>query len=186
MSRRAVALPGAVLLLSLLSAVAVSAQEHPFQIALVGPTMQLVDDDADIQGIRLNFLYGVNQNMTGLDLGLINHTRGTMTGVGFGLVNVADGGFSGWQSGAVNVAGGQFTGLQWSPWTVLSLANFVEAGEGAQIAIAFNRAQNLRGFQLALVNVAEDMYGVQVGLINIIRSKPDLWILPLFNWKLDE
>ena len=145
-----------------------------------------MDDDADVQGIRVNLLYGVNQNMTGLDLGLINHTRGHMTGAGFGLVNVADGGFTGWQSGAVNVAGGQFTGLQWSPWTVLSLANFVEAGEGAQIAIAFNRAQNLRGFQLALVNVAEDMYGVQVGLINIIRSKPDFWILPLFNWKLDE
>ena len=186
MLERAIALMGGAGLLILLAAAPAAAQENPFQIAFVGPTMQLVDDDADIQGVRINLIYGVNRNMTGLDLGLINHTRGHMTGVGFGLVNVADGGFSGWQSGAVNVANGHFTGLQWSPWTVLSLANFVEAGEGAQIAIAFNRAQNLRGFQLALVNVAEDMYGVQVGLINIIRSKPDLWILPLFNWKLDE
>jgi len=185
MPRRASALSGAASLLLFLLAAPVAAQENPFQIALIGPTMQLVDDAADIQGFRLNLIYGVNRNMTGLDLGLINHTRGHMTGVGFGLVNVADDGFSGWQSGAVNVAGGEFTGLQWSPWTVLSLANFVEAGEGAQIAVAFNRAQYLRGFQLSLVNVAEDMYGVQVGLINIIRSKPDLWILPLFNWKLD-
>jgi len=29
------------------------------------------------------------------------------------------------------------------------------------------------------------MYGVQVGLINIIRSKPDLWILPIVNWKFE-
>lgn len=186
MIERAIAQWGAATLLIILSAAPSTAQENPFQLALVGPTMQLVDDDADVQGVRVNLIYGVDRNMTGLDLGLINHTRGHMTGVGFGVVNVADGGFSGWQSGAVNVAGGQFTGVQWSPWTVLSLANFVEAGEGAQIAIAFNRAQNLRGFQLSLVNVAEDMYGVQVGLINIIRSKPDLWILPLFNWKLDD
>ena len=44
----------------------------------------------------------------------------------------------------------------------------------------------MHGFQLSLVNVAEDMYGVQVGLINIIRSKPSLWILPIVNWKFDE
>jgi hypothetical protein len=186
MMKHPIALAGAIPLLLLFLCIPAKSQENPFQLALVGPTMQIVDANADVQGARLNLIYGVNRNMTGLDLGLINHTRGHMTGVGFGLVNVADGGFSGWQSGAVNVAGGHFTGLQWSPWTVLSLANFAEAGEGAQIAIAFNRAQNLRGFQLSLVNVAEDMYGVQVGLINIIRSKPDLWILPLFNWKLDE
>jgi hypothetical protein len=147
--------------------------------------MQLVDDDEDVRGIRLNLIYGVNRNVSGLDLGLINHTNGEMTGVEFGLVNLVDGGFSGWQAGVVNVTQGQFTGLQWAPWTILSLANFAEAAEGAQIAAAFNRAEYMHGFQLALVNVAEDMYGVQVGLINIIRSKPDFWILPLVNWKFE-
>jgi hypothetical protein len=161
------------------------AQENPFQIAFVGPTMQLVDDDEDVRGIRLNLIYGVNQNVSGLDVGLINHTNGQMTGVEFGIVNVVDGGFSGWQSGVVNVTQGQFTGLQWAPFSILSLANFAEAAEGAQIAAAFNRADYMHGFQLALVNVTDDMYGVQVGLINIIRSKPDLWILPLVNWKFE-
>ena len=174
----------ALLILSLLPG-SVLAQENPFQIAFVGPTMQLVDDDEDVRGIRLNLIYGVNRNVTGLDLGLINHTNGEMTGVEFGIVNVVDGGFSGWQAGVVNVTKGQFTGLQWAPWTILSLANFAEAAEGAQIAAAFNRADYMHGFQLSLVNVAEDMYGVQVGLINIIRSKPDFWILPLVNWKFD-
>jgi len=161
------------------------AQENPFQLAFIGPTMQMVDDDADVRGIRLNLIYGVNRNVSGLDLGLINHTNGEMTGVEFGIVNVVDGGFSGWQSGVVNVTQGPFTGLQWSPWSLLSLANFAEAAEGAQIAAAFNRSETMRGFQLALVNVADDLYGLQIGLINIIRSKDDFPILPLVNWKFD-
>jgi hypothetical protein len=163
-----------------------AAQDNPFQIAFIGPTMQLVDDDADVRGIRLNLLYGVNRNMSGLDLGLINHTNGTMSGVGFGVINVTDDGFSGWQSGMVNVAKGEFTGLQWAPWSIVSLANFIDTGEGAQIAVAFNQAERLRGFQLSLVNVADDMHGVQVGLINIIRSKSDFPVLPIVNWKFDQ
>lgn len=162
------------------------AQENPFQIAFIGPTMQLVDDDQDVRGIRLNILYGVNRNVSGLDLGLINHTNGEMTGVQFGIVNVVDGGLSGWQSGVVNVTHGQFTGLQWSPWSLLSLANFAEAAEGAQVAAAFNQAESMRGFQLALVNIADDMYGLQVGLINVIRSKENFPILPIVNWKFDQ
>jgi hypothetical protein len=192
MFRKAAIVSGnALLALSLLTGNG-QAQENPFQIAFIGPTMQLVDDDEDVRGIRLNLIYGVNENVSGLDLGLINHTNGMMTGVEFGVVNVVDGGFTGWQSGLVNVTKGQFTGLQWapwnimwSPWTVVGLANFAEAAEGAQIAAAFNKADYMHGFQLSLVNVAEDMYGVQVGLINIIRSKPEFWILPIVNWKFD-
>ncbi len=171
MSRKVVINFGiALLALSLLPGLT-EAQENPFQIAFVGPTMQLI--------------YGVNRNVTGLDIGVINHTNGEMAGVEFGIVNLTDGPFTGWQAGIINVTQGQFTGLQWAPWTILSLANFAEAAEGAQIAAAFNRAEYMHGFQLSLVNVAEDMYGVQVGLINIIRSKPSLWILPIVNWKFD-
>jgi len=185
MSRKVVINFGiALLALSLLPGLT-EAQENPFQIAFVGPTMQLVDDDEDVKGIRLNLIYGVNRNVTGLDIGVINHTNGEMAGVEFGIVNLTDGPFTGWQAGIINVTQGQFTGLQWAPWTILSLANFAEAAEGAQIAAAFNRAEYMHGFQLSLVNVAEDMYGVQVGLINIIRSKPSLWILPIVNWKFD-
>lgn len=159
------------------------AQENPFQIAFIGPTMQLVDDDEDVRGIRLNILYGVNRNVSGLDLGLINHTNGEMTGVEFGIVNLVDDAFSGWQFGVVNVVQGSATGLQWSP---SALANFAEAAEGAQVAWVFNRSEYMRGFQLSLVNVADDMYGLQVGLINVIRSKENFPILPIVNWKFDQ
>jgi hypothetical protein len=185
MLRKATIVSGTALLALSLLPGSSQAQDNPFQIAFIGPTMQLVDDDEDVTGIRLNLIYGVNRNVSGLDIGLINRTTGEMTGVEFGIVNISDGGFSGWQSGVVNVTHGQFTGIQWAPWTILSLANFAEAAEGAQIAAAFNRAEYMHGFQLSLVNVAEDMYGVQVGLINIIRSKPNLWILPIVNWKFE-
>lgn len=171
----------AVLLLVLLPAPS-RAQDNPFQIAFIGPTMQLVDDDEDVRGIRLNLIYGVNQNVSGLDLGLINHTNGNMTGFELGLANVTDGDFSGWQAGLINVTQGQLTGIQFSGG---ALANFAEAAEGAQIAWVLNRSSYMRGFQLSLVNVAEDMYGVQVGLINVIRSKGDFPVLPLVNWKFD-
>jgi hypothetical protein len=183
MARKATLVSGIALLTLLALPAFGEAQDNPFQISFIGPTMQLVDDDEDVRGIRLNILYGVNENVSGVDLGLINHTNGLMTGVQFGLVNVTDGGMTGWQHGAVNVSQASFAGLQWSPY---ALANFAEAAEGAQIGWVFNQAEYMRGFQLSLVNVVDDMHGVQVGLINIIRSKPDFWILPLVNWKFDE
>ncbi len=185
MLRSPAALTGVALLALALLPTPSPAQENPFQVSLLGPTLQMVDDDQDIRGLRLNLLYGVNRNVSGVDLGLINHTNGTMAGVGFGVANVVDEDFAGWQAGLVNLAQGRFTGLQWSAWTGASLANVAGQGEGAQIAWAFNQAQSLRGFQLALVNVAEDLHGVQVGLINIIRSKKDFPVLPLVNWKFD-
>ena len=183
MFRKTAILSGAALLVLSLFPGFSQAQENPFQIAFIGPTMQLVDDDEDVRGIRLNLIYGVNRNVSGLDLGILNHTNGAMTGVGIGIANVADGGFYGWQLGAINVSQGSSIGLQWAP--PLALANLAETAEGAQISALFNRADYMHGLQFSLVNVAEDMYGVQVGLINIIRSKPDFWILPIVNWKFD-
>jgi hypothetical protein len=186
MFRTTAALAGPALLALVLLPPAATAQDSLFQLSLLGPTLQMVDDDQDIRGLRLNLLYGVNRNVSGVDFGLVNHTNGVMTGVGFGLANVVDEDFAGWQAGLLNVAPGRFTGLQWSAWTGASLVNTAGQGEGAQIAWGFNHAGSLRGFQLALVNVADDLYGVQVGIINIIRSKADCPVLPLVNWKFDE
>jgi hypothetical protein len=182
MSRKASAILGVLLFALPFLPIHAFAQENPFQIAFIGPTLQLVDDDEDVKGIRLNLPYGVNRNVTGLDLGFINHTKGEFSGVEFGIVNLTEGPFAGWQNGIINIAQDRFTGLQFDP---LTLANVVGTGEGAQIAWGFNKADYLYGFQLALVNIAEDMEGLQVGLINIIRSKPTLWILPLVNWKFE-
>jgi len=157
------------------------AQEKPFQLSLIGPTMQLVDDDADIKGLRINLLYGVNRNVTGLDLGLVNRTTGDFKGLQHGLIGATHGRFSGWQDNwAVNVAEGQFYGLQ------TGIVNIVGTGEGVQFGGVYNSAEYMSGLQFALVNFAEDLYGVQIGLINIIRSKGNFPILPFVNWKFDQ
>jgi hypothetical protein len=147
--------------------------------------MQLVDDDDDITGVRLNLLYGKNANVYGVDLGLVNHVSGEMKGWQLGVVNLVDERYEGWQAGIVNLAREDFKGLQFAAPSILPLANFARRGEGAQIAWAFNRSERFSGFQLSLVNVADDMHGLQVGLVNIIRSNRDHPVLPLVNWKFD-
>lgn len=157
------------------------AQEKPFQLSLIGPTLQLVDDDADIRGVRINLLYGVNRNVTGLDLGLVNRTTGDFKGLQHGFIGATHGKFSGWQDNwAVNFAEGQFYGLQ------TGVVNFVGTGEGVQLGGLYNNAEYMSGLQFSLINFAEDFYGVQLGLINIIRSKDNFPILPFVNWKFDQ
>ncbi len=155
------------------------AQEHPFQISFIGPTMQLVDDDADIRGLRINLIYGVNRNVKGLDLGLVNRATGSFKGLQAGFVSLTDEQFTGWQHSLVNVVDGEFLGFQ------DALVNVAATGEGVQLGF-YNSTQHLGGLQIALVNFAEDLYGLQIGLINIIRSKDRFPILPLVNWKYDE
>jgi len=43
-------------------------------------------------------------NVTGFDLGLVNHSTGIQKGVQWGGVNLTDGGVTGWQSGFVNIS----------------------------------------------------------------------------------
>src|ERR1051326_2072036 len=47
------------------------AQSKPINIALVNP-IQIFPEDNAIQGIRINFIYGKNVSMAGLDWGLAN------------------------------------------------------------------------------------------------------------------
>ena len=56
---------------------------------------------------------------------------------------------------------------------------------GFQWGLVNNTGGRMSGFQLSFVNIAEDYYGLQVGLINIIRSQSSLPILPIVNWKFD-
>ena len=52
----------------------------PINLSLFDP-VQIFDADTSIKGFRLNLIYGVNQDMTGLDIGLGNHAKGNMSGV---------------------------------------------------------------------------------------------------------
>ncbi len=80
-----------------------------------------------------------------------NVAAGSVWGVQLaGGLNVARGDFAGLQgSGGGNVTGGSVRGLQW--------------------AMGFNRASDVTGLQVALVNVGGDVTGAQLGLINVAR-----------------
>ncbi|MGB2768214.1 MAG: hypothetical protein WBC88_00615, partial [Candidatus Zixiibacteriota bacterium] len=71
-AKRCVLLGLAVLIFIMLAA-PVFAQNRPIQLALVTP-IQIFPEDNSITGVRLNLLYGRNVSVSGLDLGLVNHT----------------------------------------------------------------------------------------------------------------
>ena len=76
---------------------AVEAQSDikPFQFAIWDP-VQLFDSEKSIHGVRLNLIYGVNQDMFGFDLGFVNRVKGEAQGLQYGFVNFNEGNFKGW------------------------------------------------------------------------------------------
>lgn len=96
-----------------------------------------------------------------------NVAAGSVWGVQLaGGGNVTGGSFIGLQGSAgLNVARGDFAGLQGS------VGGNVTGGSmrGLQWAMGFNRASDVTGLQVALVNVGGDVTGAQLGLLNVAR-----------------
>ena len=164
--------------LTALSATAVNAQESatsPIQLALVTP-VQIVDASKAISGFRLDFIYGRNTYVVGLDIGLVNHTTsGVSQGLQWGLVNLNEAAFVGWQTGGVNIARNAFKGLQ------SGAVNSTGQGEGMQWGVV-NVADFHNGLQFGLVNYAESFHGLQIGLVNIIKQGGAFPVFPIVNW----
>jgi hypothetical protein len=132
----------------------------PFQLALVAP-VQLVHEEQSIQGLRLNFIFGCNKNVSGVDIGLAHETTGDFRGVGFGLVSFVRG----------DARGLQIDGIY---------SEATKGMSGLQVGL-FNHSGSMHGVQIGLVNIADDMTGLQIGLWNEIKNK-EMWnVLPLFN-----
>jgi hypothetical protein len=161
MSGRKYVWAGLVFLAVVIISLPAAAENRPIQLALVTP-VQLFPEEDGITGLRLNFLYGRNAFVTGLDLGLVNHTTtGESKGLQWGVVGLADNDFMGWQDNVVNIVNGDFEGLQWG------LVNY---------------ANSANGLQLGLVNYAATMKGLQIGLVNIIRQGGAFPVFPIVNW----
>ncbi len=139
----------------------IKAQDKPIQIALLNP-VQIFPENTSITGLRLNILYGKNNNVSGLDWGLVNSTTGKQVGLQMGVVNLVDNGFLGLQSGFVNLTDSKFEGLQWG---------FVNYHRG-----------KVSGVQFGFINYAGSMYGLQIGLINIIQQGGAFPFFPIVNW----
>lgn len=183
--------------LALTLATSAAKAEALFQFGVFAPDIQLVDADEDVRGLRINFVYGENRDVTGADLGIVNSTTGDAKGFawgpGVGLVDSdfvgvqwhwlyaqTEGEFTGWQSAFLvsRIGGMGSSGLQTSP------INLVDSDfTGLQLGL-FNRAGAVKGLQLGFVNWAETLNrGLQIGLVNYAgNSDINPW-MPFVNWQ---
>ena len=129
----------------------------------------------DVIGLRLTIPFStVQENVTGIDLGLWGRSiyfQGFQVNV---LRNAVKDDMSGFQLGLYNsVGGGQLLGLQ------AGLFNEANTMRGAQVGLV-NLGGEVQGFQIGLINRTETMVGYQIGLINVIRDA-ELQFFPIVN-----
>ena len=151
--------------------------DGPVNLSLFNP-VQIVKEDQAVTAFRFSLIYGVNTDLTGLDLSLVGVNKGNVMGVQWAAVGITEGGFTGWQSGwLASITRGEFTGLQTGLYTN------VGGGSGVQFGW-INTADEFSGLQLGFVNITNTMTsGLQIGLINIIKNKEKLKLFPIVNWK---
>ena len=129
----------------------------------------------DVIGLRLTIPFStVQENVTGIDLGLWGRAL-YFQGFQFNVLrNDVKDDMSGFQFGLYNsVGGGQLLGLQ------AGLFNEANSMRGLQAGLV-NLAGEVQGFQIGLINRSETMVGYQIGLINVIRDA-ELQFFPIVN-----
>jgi hypothetical protein len=137
-----------------------------------------------LAGSALGFQAAGAVNIVGEDMkgfqasGLLNRNGKCMYGFqSAGLLNVNGGNASGFQaSGLVNFNAADFKGFQSAGIAnhnrslagvgIAGVSNTALRGSGAQLSGVFNYARRFKGLQLGLVNIADTMEGVGLGLIN--------------------
>lgn len=131
------------------------------QVAIFDP-IQLVPSNAPVTGVRLDLPYGLNKEVVGLDLGILNHTANGGSGLAIGLV----GNWAG--DGDIEPGPGVYDGVQ-----LAGGFNVADQARGAQVAVGVNWARDRgAGLQLALIaNVVNgSMTGLQLAEVNYVRN----------------
>ncbi len=164
----------------------------PIQISLFAPA-QLVDETYSIHGLRLNFIYGKNKDVYGLDIGLCQKNTGTVKGIQYGIVNLVDGDFSGYQDGWFNRVGQNFRGIQTAAVNLnygilygaqFAFFNYTKEGKGFQFGL-INNSEKFGGLQLGLINAATRLKGIQIGFLNFIWEGEGLPFFPIINGRFE-
>lgn len=164
-------------ILALAAAVAIAAPAAAESTADDGPAttpvqlslheeIQVVGPETSVVGVRLA-ISARNADVTGFDQAVLAaRTSGSERGLQVALYSEIEGDLVGAQLALISAdVDGSAFGLQWG-----NLINRAGTITGAQVAVLFNRALGVTGVQLSLVNYAEDLEGVQLGLININRN----------------
>jgi hypothetical protein len=141
----------------------VSAEDTPMtpvMFSLFNPA-QVPAENYDVNGLRIDVLYGKCRNLTGLDAGvLVNHATGKVIGLeACFVVNYVEKSFTGLQVGTVNVA---------------------KEIHALQVGV-YNEADDATGIQIGVINHARIMRGIQIGVINVIDNN-DIPFLPVINF----
>ena len=112
-----------------------------------------------------NYLNGNGLN-TIQSAGFFNYTKGKIEGFqAAGYFNYATDSITGGQiSGFLNKTKKSCYGLQLS-----GFANIAKDFTGAQISGFFNKAKNVKGLQLGIVNIADSLQGVGIGIFNYVK-----------------
>ena len=138
----------------------VDAPMTPIQLSIAAGYSQIFKDEVPVYGLRTSFLWGEQNEVNGIDVGIF-HTAVKTNGLALGIYNGLSESGTGIQMGLGSYVQQGFSGLQWG------LANAV-TGElkGAQLGIA-NQAGSGTGFQFGGLNVTDSMQGIQIGLWNV-------------------
>lgn len=159
-----------------------------FNASFWAPDKQVVPANQDIAGVRLNFFYGENKNVSGVDIGTANSVTGDMNGAQLCLFlpcvyNYVGGKLNGAQLGIVNQYGTEVNGVSWGVVNYSRVEGKVTGADlglvnwGSQTDITglqwglVNRAKNVKGAQLGFVNIADHLVGVQLGLWNQVNER---------------
>jgi hypothetical protein len=171
-----------------------STSEHrpwsPVQLAL-SPSAQVVSEEDDVFGLRLDLGAGANRVVAGVDLGAVNvaheldgvqvavliNLDDDCRGVRAAPVNLATH-FSGLELGVVNLEFSIFSHSSLSG-VQFGVVNATDAMSGLQVGV-YNEAQDVVGLQLGLVNRTQRLRGFQVGLVNLVKDSP-LQFFPVLN-----
>ena len=135
----------------------------------------------DVEGVIVGGLgVGAGGDVTGIAIGGLGvGVGGEATGLVVGGVGAGIAELSGVAIGGLGVGVGSGRGL------VIAPGYFELAREGTFRGVsvsAFNHTRGAyRGLQIAILNVADELHGWQVGLLNIARNKDSFSVLPLLN-----
>ena len=139
-----------------------------------------------LAGMELGYANVVERESYGLQVGVWNHagegygeqrgivnTSGYCAGLQDGFFNWADD-LAGVQCGAFNIVYNEMFGAQFDAWW-----NHANAGYGVQWGVV-NTADYFAGFQCGLFNWANDLDGLQLGLVNVIVNQ-SIFVFPFVN-----
>ena len=141
----------------------------PFQIGIWPPKYQIVTEDINVSGLKINLPFGGNDSIQGVDLGIASTSKTTSALQVNILVNRAHEEFTGLQFALVNQSGSA-NGVILGGWNVTD-----DKTKGIQVGVV-NSSLETRGIQVGLINYTESMTGIQIGLVNIITES----VVPFF------